>query len=88
MSQATCHAAPLRACTPAVGRARARNALPAQRDLTGFAAALDRLARLWRRRAAIRELDRLSDRELRDIGIERGDVEAVVDELMTSSRKS
>jgi uncharacterized protein YjiS (DUF1127 family) len=82
MSQATCLAAPLQACAPAAGRASARNALPAQRDVTGFAAALDRLACPWRRRAAIRELDRLSDRELRDIGIDRGEIDAVVDELM------
>jgi len=87
MSQATCHAAPVQAYAPTAGRASARNAPPVRRDVTWLAAALDRLARPWRRRAAIRELDRLGDRALRDIGIERGDVEAVVDELMKSSRK-
>jgi len=41
------------------------------RGFAWFAAALARLGRPRRRRGAIRELDRLGDRELRDIGIER-----------------
>jgi len=35
-----------------------------------------------RRRAAIRELRRVSDDQLRDIGIARGEIEEVVDMLM------
>ena len=38
----------------------------------------DKLA-AWRRyRDAVRELSQLSDRELSDIGIRRGDIEAIV----------
>ncbi len=37
----------------------------------------------WRRyRDAVRELSQLSDRELSDIGIRRGDIEQVVRELV------
>jgi uncharacterized protein YjiS (DUF1127 family) len=82
MSQATCHAAPPPACAAVRARPAAQAGLPARPAITWFGAALDRIARPWRRRAAIRELHRLSDRELSDIGVERGEVEAVVDELM------
>jgi uncharacterized protein YjiS (DUF1127 family) len=33
----------------------------------------------WRRRQVIRELNRLDDRELRDIGFVRGEIEEVAD---------
>jgi len=83
MSEATCRAAPPGACVPAGGRAAAPEpGLWAWREIAWFATAL---ARPWRRHATIRELHRLSDRELRDIGIERGQVEDVVDELMAIS---
>ena len=37
----------------------------------------------WRRyRGAVRELSELSDRDLRDIGIRRGDIETVVRQSM------
>jgi uncharacterized protein YjiS (DUF1127 family) len=89
MSHAICRVAPSPACAPAGARPAARDpGLPARRGVAWFTVAFDRLARPWRRRAAILELDRLSERELRDIGIERGEVEGVVDELMTSARKS
>jgi uncharacterized protein YjiS (DUF1127 family) len=36
------------------------------------------LAALWLRRAAIRALQQLDDRELRDIGVSRGEIKAAV----------
>jgi uncharacterized protein YjiS (DUF1127 family) len=39
-----------------------------------------------RRRGAIRELTRLSDWQLQDIGIVRGEIPAVVDTLLSSTR--
>ena len=82
MSQATC------LCAPPDGRAPGRllpartPGLPAWGYVTRLGAALDRLAGPLRRRAAIRDLHRLGDRELRDIGIERGGIDSTVDELM------
>jgi uncharacterized protein YjiS (DUF1127 family) len=88
MSQATCRAAPPGVCARAAERPAARDpGLPARRAVAWFAAALDRLVRPWRRRMAIRELYLLGDRELRDIGIARGEIEGVVDELMRLSPK-
>jgi uncharacterized protein YjiS (DUF1127 family) len=43
------------------------------------------LHRPWRRRAAIRELQRCDDRQLRDMGIDRDEIAAVIDELMRRS---
>ena len=76
MSHATCHAAP-----PACARQSAPYGLPARHHSAWLAAAFERLARPWRRRESIRELQRLSDRELHDIGIARGEIESIVDEL-------
>jgi len=40
----------------------------------------------WRRyRDAVRELSQLSDRELNDIGIRRGDIEFIVRQSVTKS---
>ena len=79
MSQATC------LCAPSDARARPA-ARPSGRSAWGYvawlAAAVDRLARLRRRRAAIQDLHRLGDRALRDIGIGRGEIDAIVDEMM------
>ena len=42
----------------------------------------------WRRyRDAVRELSQLSDRELSDIGIRRGDIEIIVRQSMTPGRE-
>ncbi len=43
---------------------------------------LDKLRTSWRRRRVIRELDRLSDRNLADIGLHRGEIVSVVDRLV------
>jgi uncharacterized protein YjiS (DUF1127 family) len=40
------------------------------------------LSRPWRRRAAIHELQRCDDHQLRDMGIGRDEIAAVIDELM------
>lgn len=83
MSQASCPAAPPDVCGPALGRPAARDrGLPARRVAAWFAAALHDLTRPWRREAAIRELRSLKGGELRDIGIEPGKVEDIVDALM------
>jgi uncharacterized protein YjiS (DUF1127 family) len=59
--------------------------LPAWGYVTRLAAAVARFARPRRRRAAIRDLHRLGDRALRDIGIGRGEIDAIVDEMMGMS---
>jgi uncharacterized protein YjiS (DUF1127 family) len=38
----------------------------------------------WLRRAAIQDLQRLGDRQLRDIGIERHEIDAVVDDMLAA----
>ena len=47
-----------------------------------FLAVVYDFADLWRRRAVIRQLDRLNDHYLRDIGISRGEIDAVADTLL------
>jgi uncharacterized protein YjiS (DUF1127 family) len=47
-----------------------------------------RLADEWRRRAIIRELQRLDDRLLRDIGISRGEIEEFTDAMLTAHGQS
>ena len=83
MSQASCLCAPPDARAPGrVLPATRTSGLAVRRYVIRLAAAVDRLATPWRRRAAIRDLDRLGDRGLRDIGIERGEIDSIVDELM------
>jgi uncharacterized protein YjiS (DUF1127 family) len=54
--------------------------------MTTFKSISEKLA-AWRRyRDAVRELSQLGDRELRDIGIRRGDIETLVRQsLMTTA---
>ncbi len=47
-----------------------------------LAKGFDKLRTSWRRRRTIRELDRLSDRNLADIGLHRGEIVSVVDRLI------
>jgi len=83
MSQATCPCVPPGACTPGRGRPTTLvSGLQAAHPATWLAAILDRLAAPWRRRTAIRDLHRLGDSDLRDIGIERGEIDSIVDDLM------
>ena len=83
MSQATCLCAPPDARAPGRVRPATRTSgLPAWSYVAWLAAAVHRLARPRRRRAAIRDLHRLGDRELRDIGIDRGEIDSIVDEMM------
>ena len=59
---------------------------PVRRVVTGLAAVLlsgARVLRLWRcRRVALRELQSLDDRMLKDIGVPRGQILHVVDSLL------
>jgi uncharacterized protein YjiS (DUF1127 family) len=83
MSQAACLCAPPDARAPRRVRPASRTAgLPDPGYLTRLAAAVGRLALHWRRRAAIRDLHRLGGRKLRDIGIDRGEIDSIVDEMM------
>jgi uncharacterized protein YjiS (DUF1127 family) len=79
MSEAlsTCH--PPAACSAAPARASQPLTWPGR---AWFASARRWLAEGRRRRAAIRELQRMSDDQLRDIGIARDAIEEVVDTLM------
>ena len=72
---ATCSAAPARATLQLIWPGRA-----------WFASARRWFAEGRRRRAAIRELQRVSDGQLRDIGIARDEIEEVVDALMARGR--
>ena len=53
-----------------------------------FARAVASLARARRRRAAINELAALDDRNLKDIGLSRGDIPSVVSELLDSAPRT
>jgi uncharacterized protein YjiS (DUF1127 family) len=56
-------------------------------NLGGFAAPLRWLIDQWQRVQAIRELNRLSDHHLQDIGITaRGDIETIADEMIRRRR--
>jgi len=41
----------------------------------------------WLRHAAIQELRRLDDRDLRDVGIERYEIDAMVDDMLAKRRQ-
>jgi uncharacterized protein YjiS (DUF1127 family) len=76
----------------ATSRCTVAGACPAAARAPGFefawiAAAVQRLADRWRRLQAVRELNRLGDRHLRDIGIVRGDIEAIVGEMISRRRR-
>jgi uncharacterized protein YjiS (DUF1127 family) len=76
-----CH--PPAACGPAPARASLPLAWPGRASVAAL--------RRWfsdgrRRRAAIRELQRASDEQLRDIGIARDGIEEIVDTLMARGR--
>jgi len=52
----------------------------------GVAAFLALLADGWHRRQAVHTLRTLDDRQLRDLGIERGQIETVADALIAARR--
>jgi uncharacterized protein YjiS (DUF1127 family) len=75
----------------ATSRCTVAGACPAATRAPGFefewtAAAVRWAADRWNRIHAVRELNRLGDRHLRDIGIVRGDIEAIVDEMISRRR--
>jgi len=45
------------------------------------------VAEPWRRRAAINELRRLNTHALRDAGIERHEIESLVDDMLAAQRR-
>ncbi|MEM7222132.1 MAG: DUF1127 domain-containing protein [Pseudomonadota bacterium] len=59
----------------------------ALRAVNAVDAALESFARWRRRRAAIRELDALSDRHLQDIGLHRSQIASTVDEIVKSGEQ-
>jgi uncharacterized protein YjiS (DUF1127 family) len=79
MSKAISSCPPPAVCRPAPARASLPLAWPEWRS---FAALRRWFAEGRRRRCVIRELQRVSDGQLRDIGIARGEIEEVVDTLL------
>lgn len=59
---------------------------PGRRGVAFLSAAVRWLGDQWRRRAVIGELNRLNEHHLRDIGIERGEIDAVADTIVRRSR--
>ena len=59
---------------------------PRRRGASFPAAVVVWLRDQWRRRAVIGELSRLNDHHLRDIGIERGEIESVAETMVKRSR--
>ncbi len=56
-----------------------------EKDMTAFQSISEKLA-AWRRyRDAVRELSQMTDRELSDIGICRGDIETIVRRAVMST---
>jgi uncharacterized protein YjiS (DUF1127 family) len=53
--------------------------------MTGFKTISEKLTSWRRYREAVRELSQLSDRELDDIGIRRGDIEFIVRHSVASA---
>ena len=45
------------------------------------------VADCWQRHAAIQDLRRLNTRVLRDVGIERGEIESVIDDMLAARRR-
>ncbi|HSE74254.1 MAG TPA: DUF1127 domain-containing protein [Dongiaceae bacterium] len=61
--------------------------LHTKRDFANaIARALSWMWRQWRRREIIRTLDKVDDRLLRDVGIDRGGIDEFVDALMARWR--
>jgi uncharacterized protein YjiS (DUF1127 family) len=71
----------LAAGVPGVGASR-----PRRRGAPFLSVAIGWLRDQWRRRAVIGELNRLNDHFLRDIGIERGEIDDVADTMVRRQR--
>lgn len=80
MSQASSRCTVAGAYPPVAARPRDLESGP-------FAAVFRRLMDQWRRTAVIRQLNRLSDHHLRDIGIERGEIESVAEDMVKRRRE-
>ena len=86
MSKAMSPCYPPAACSPAAVRANRLHPPLAWPGRTGLAAVGRWFAAARLRRGAIRELHRLSDGQLRDIGIARREIDEVVDGLLARGR--
>ena len=64
--------------------ADARRAIMAQSQPSLFV----RLREAWQRNCAVNELNGLSDRHLRDIGVERREIRSVIDHELARLRRS
>lgn len=72
--------------SPALPAAQGRRASLARRLYRFLCALHRRVTEPWNRRAAIRELRRLSARELRDVGIEPYEIDELVDDMLAKRR--
>jgi uncharacterized protein YjiS (DUF1127 family) len=89
MSKAATQCSTVSACDSLVADAPGVEAgRPRRRGAPFLAAAVGWLLDQWRRRAVIGELSRLNDHHLRDIGIERGEIDSVADTMVRRSRAS
>ncbi|HET6620483.1 MAG TPA: DUF1127 domain-containing protein [Dongiaceae bacterium] len=76
-----------RVLSPDPRREDRRADLRTERDFAhAIARTLSWMWRQWRRREIIRTLDKVDDRLLRDVGIDRGGIEEFVDALMVRRR--
>ncbi len=66
---------------------QAREAVAFRKPLTVVARIVLRVLRRWQRNRVIDELWRLDDRQLRDIGIKRGDIPGLVDRFFREKRE-
>ena len=87
MGKAATHCSAASACDSLVADTPDGEAGRARRHGASFpVAAIEWLLDQWRRRAVIGELSRLNEHHLRDIGIERGEIEEVADTMLRRSR--
>lgn len=75
------------AADPAFALAVGRSTAPDSRSGLPFASIIARLVDGWHRSQAMRVLGSLDDRQLQDLGIERGEIETVAEALIAAERR-